>query len=237
MKSNKIKQNLSFFEIKVKEYRDTEKIFSAIRKLVIVDIALDKELDNPQLIFESLNSTGLELSQADLIRNYILMGLDLKNQTYIYKDYWQVMEESFGQENYSTLFDRFMRDYLTIKMGYIPNIKTVYETFKKLYQREGGSENINDIVADIYKYSKYFINMALEKEKHLKLKQQFHELNELQVAVAYPFLLSIYDDYSENIITDETFLEILMLVQSYVFRRFICNYATNALNKVFSCSI
>ena len=93
---------------------------------MIVDIALDRTHDNPQLIFESLNSTGLELTQADLVRNYVLMGLEPVAQEQLYNTHWYPMEKSFGDEAYALYFDRFMRDYLTLKTGAIPNIDRIY---------------------------------------------------------------------------------------------------------------
>ena len=98
---------------------------------MIVDISLNRDQDNPQLIFESLNSTGRELSQADLIRNFILMGLEPQLQTKLYEQYWRPMEVDFGQEAYATHFDSFMRHYLTVKTGEIPNVREVYEAFKQ----------------------------------------------------------------------------------------------------------
>ena len=125
--SKRILDNYNYFLEQIfKSGVDTMTIYHGIAKLIIVDISLDRDHDNPQLIFESLNSTGLELSQADLIRNYVLMGLEPKEQEELYKGYWFPMEQSFGQE-YGGLFDRFMRDYLTLKTGNIPNIRQVYE--------------------------------------------------------------------------------------------------------------
>src|SRR4029078_4415220 len=101
-----------------------------LAKLMVVDVALKRDQDNPQLIFESMNSTGRELSQADLIRNFILMGLQPELQTRLYEQYWRPMEVDFGQEAYGTHFDGFMRHYLTVKTGEIPNVSDVYEAFK-----------------------------------------------------------------------------------------------------------
>ena len=102
-----------------------------LAKLVVVDIALNRDQDNPQLIFESMNSTGRELSQADLIRNFILMGLEPQLQTRLYEEFWRPMEQDFGQEAYGTQFDGFMRHYLTVKTGEIPREREVYEAFKE----------------------------------------------------------------------------------------------------------
>ena len=231
--SKRIKENFEFFKEELAN-EDPEKIYAGIRKLMVVDICLDPKYDNPQLIFESLNSTGLELSQADLIRNFILMGLRPKHQEELYYNYWHVMEKDFGQANYSVLFDRFMRDYLTIKNRNIPNIKNVYETFKNYFFNNGGLDNVDEIIKDIHKFSKFYTRIALEKEQSLKLKQAFVDLNELKVDVAYPFLLNIYNDFEDKIIDEKEFLEILNLIQSYIFRRSVCGIPTNSLNKTFA---
>jgi uncharacterized protein with ParB-like and HNH nuclease domain len=146
--SKRITENYKFFEEQINKVDiDLMTLYLGISKLIIVDIALDREHDNPQLIFESLNSTGLELSQADLIRNYVLMGLEPKQQESLYNDFWYPMEQSFGQSNYVAQFDRFMRDYLTVKTGRIPNIRGVYEEFKT-YDRGNNSGSIQDIVTE-----------------------------------------------------------------------------------------
>jgi uncharacterized protein with ParB-like and HNH nuclease domain len=105
-------------------------VCNGLAKFVIVDIALSRDQDNPQLIFESMNSTGREPSQADLIRNFILMGLEPKLQTRLYEQFWRPVEISIGQEGYNTHFDSFMRHYLTVKTGEIPRLDDVYEAFK-----------------------------------------------------------------------------------------------------------
>jgi len=201
--------------------------------LIIVDIALNREHDNPQLIFESLNSTGLELSQADLIRNYVLMGLEPKQQEELYNDYWYPMERSFGQTDYTAQFDRFMRDYLTVKTGNIPNIRAVYEAFKT-HAHRSISGPVQDIVANIYQYSKYFVHMALENEEDRELREIFSDINILKMHVAYPLFLELYDDYSHERLSREDLISILKLVESYVFRRAVCGIPTNSLNKTFA---
>lgn len=232
--SKQIVENYRFFEERIdKAGIDLMTLYRGIAKLIIVDIALDSEHDNPQLIFESLNSTGLELSQADLIRNYVLMGLERKQQDELYNDYWYPMEQSFGLTDYVAQFDRFMRDYLTVKTGRIPNIREVYEAFKT-YARGNISDSIQEIIADIYLFSKYFVRMALEKEEDKELKEIFSDINTLKVDVAYPFLLEVYADYSQERLNRAELIDILKLVESYVFRRAICGIPTNSLNKTFA---
>src|SRR5690625_7961619 len=112
---------------------DLKNLYQGIQKLIIVDIALGRSHDKPQLIFESLNSTGLDLSQADLIRNYILMGEETNVQNRLYNDYWRPMELRFGYDH-ASLFDSFTSDVLTLKTGHRPDVKEVYEEFKKYVQ-------------------------------------------------------------------------------------------------------
>jgi len=130
--SIRVEASFDFFRQRVAEAKDdVVALCKGLAKLVIVDISLSRDQDNPQLIFESLNSTGRELSQADLIRNFILMGLEPELQTKLYEKYWRPMEVDFGQEAYPTHFDGFMRHYLTVRTGEIPNVREVYEAFKQ----------------------------------------------------------------------------------------------------------
>jgi len=231
--SKRIIENYKFFEDQImKSGIDLMTLYNGISKLILVDISLDREHDNPQLIFESLNSTGLELSQADLIRNYVLMGLEPEEQKELYNDFWFPMEQAFGHSDYVARFDRFMRDYLTVKTGRIPNIREVYEAFKG-YSRDK-NDSIKELLADIFIFSKYFVNMALLKEEDKELKQIFTDINTLRVDVAYPLLLKLYDDYHNEKLNREEFVEILKLVENYVFRRAICGINTNSLNKTFA---
>lgn len=232
--SQRIVDNYNFFANAIRKSGiDLNKLYRGISKLIIVDIALDRDHDNPQLIFESLNSTGLDLSQADLIRNYVLMQLEPKEQNELYMDYWYPMEKGFGDLNDSALFDRFMRDYLTVKTGRIPNINRVYSNFKEYVQSQKG-RHIKEIVADIYRFSQYFVKLAFQKEKDKEINEVLADINTLKVYVSYPFLLELYDDYENGKLSKGDFIAILKLVESYVFRRAICGVPTNSLNKTFA---
>ena len=212
-----------------------EVLCKGIAKLIVVDIALSRDQDNPQLIFESMNSTGKELTQADLIRNYILMGLEIKKQTSLYENYWRPMEMDFGQEAYSSDFDSFMRHYLTVKTGRIPRISEVYDAFKE-YSMTMKSKGIDigNIVEDIRRFSRFYCAMTLNQENDKELRIAFNDLKELKVDVAYPMLLEVYDDYKSGVLTKDDFAKIIRLVETYVFRRNICSIPTNSLNKTFA---
>ena len=206
-----------------------------LAKLVVVDIALSRDQDNPQLIFESMNSTGKELSQADLIRNFILMGLDPALQTRLYEDYWRPMEQDFGQEAYGTQFDSFMRHYLTVRMGDIPREHEVYEAFKEYSRtvpvRDAG---IEVLVKEIRAFARYFCALALGTDEDATLSLAFHDLRELKVDVAYPFLLELYHDYASGTLSAVDFAAAVRLMEAYVFRRAICSIPTNSMNKTFA---
>lgn len=232
--SLRLVDNFKFFQDKMKEVlHELAAVYRGLTKLLVVDISLTHGQDNPQLIFESLNSTGLDLSQADLIRNYVLMGLEPKQQKALYEEHWAPMEKSFGQVEYAREFDRFMRDYLTMKTGAIPNIGAVYEEFKR-HARQEGVGSVEEVVADIHLFAGHFVAMALEREKCAKLREAFQDINALKVYVAYPFLLELYEDYRLERLSQKDFLVILRLVESYVFRRAVCGIPTNSLNKTFA---
>ncbi len=236
--SRRIAENFQLFEAWIAGRKgNLTALCKGIAKLVVVDIALSRDQDNPQLIFESMNSTGRELTQADLIRNYVLMGLEPALQTRLYVDYWRPMELDFGQEAYGTHFDSFMRHYLTVKTGDIPRLDAVYDAFKSHARApEVAKAGVESLVADLQSFAHYFCAMALGAETDRDLKVAFHDLRELKVDVAYPFLLELYDDYARGLLPKRDFEASVRLIEAYVFRRAICAIPTNSLNKTFATS-
>ncbi|GAA8151934.1 hypothetical protein HpBT121_07740 [Helicobacter pylori] len=228
--SSKIVENFKLFgEWISKNTNKLETIFKGLEKLMIVEIALKKGKDDPQLIFESMNSKGMELTQTDLIRNYILMGLEPEKQEIFYKKYWRAMEEDFKQNE--TLFNQFVRHYLTIKTRETPNIKKVYVAFKDYRQKEG--IGIEDLLKDLQKYCGYFCQIAFKKEADKDLNKALGFLVDLEMDVIYPLLLELYSDYSDGVLSKADFIPIIALIESYICRRAVCGLGTNSLNKVF----
>ena len=234
--SLRVRDNFEFFEMKVRELgEDIAPLCRGLEKLLLVDISLDRGHDNPQLIFESMNSTGLELSQADLIRNYVLMGLEPDQQEKLYTNYWRPMEMAFGQDAYSKHFDGFMRHYLTIKTGTIPKIDRVYEEFKSYSQgKDQTPVNVDTLLADLNEFAKYYCAIALGKESEPDLAAAFRDIRELRVDVAYPLMLEMYEDYRKNSLSLKDFTDAVRYIESYVFRRAICSIPTNSLNNTFA---
>jgi len=221
----------------IKQYGQIDEIYAGIFKLSLVSISLDKDSDNPQMIFESMNSTGKDLSQTDLLRNYLLMDLTPEKQTRLYKTYWKPMEELFGEDIYKNdvnKFDYFIRDFLTLKSdtGYICKINNVYENFKRYYLDNNCEKFV--VLKDLFTYAKYYACIDLLQEKDDELKLYWQEFKKLDSHVVYPFLLKLYDDYSCQILIKEDFKKILQVVISYLWRRAICEIPTNSLSKTFA---
>lgn len=234
--SVRITENFALFQDLVDGLgADLHHLCLGLAKLMIVDIALTREQDNPQLIFESMNSTGRELSQADLIRNFVLMGLPPEEQTRLYEDYWRRMELAFGQEAYGSQFDSFMRHYLTYRTGELPNIGAVYEAFKAHARSpEVAAKGTEALLAELQAFAGYYCAMALGQEQEPALAAAFRDLRELKVDVAYPFLLEVYADYEQGLLAAHELEHAVRLVESYVFRRSVCAIPTNSLNKTFA---
>ncbi|MFP6202199.1 DUF262 domain-containing protein [Helicobacter pylori] len=228
--SSKIMENFKLFEEWIRKNTDKlETIFKGLEKLMIVWIALEKGKDDPQLIFESMNSKGIELTQTDLIRNYIVMETEVEKQESFYNQYWRAMEEDFKQNE--TLFNQFVRHYLTIKTREIPNINKVYEAFKDYQQKEG--IEIEDLLKDLQKYCGYFCQIAFKKEDNKDLNKALSFLVDLEMDVIYPLLLELYIDYSDGVLSKQDFIPIIYLTESYLCRRAVCGIPSNGLNKFF----
>ncbi|MGN8393623.1 GmrSD restriction endonuclease domain-containing protein [Helicobacter pylori] len=227
--SSKIVENFKLFEEWVSNTDKLETIFKGLDKLMIVEIALEKGKDDPQLIFESMNSKGMELTQTDLIRNYIIMETEVEKQEGFYNKYWRAMEEEFKQNK--KWFDRFVRHYLTIKTREIPNINKVYAALKDYWQKEG--IGIEDLLKDLQKYCGYFCRIVFKKEANKDLNKALGFLVDLEMDVVYPLLLELYSDYSDGVLSKDDFRSSIALIESYICRRAVCGLGTNSLNKVF----
>ncbi|MDX4049004.1 DUF262 domain-containing HNH endonuclease family protein [Aliarcobacter skirrowii] len=225
-KNSNIYKNYIFFKEKLLEIDNTIELFKGFKKLFIVHIALNRRDDNPQLIFESINSTGVSLSQSDLIRNFLLMDKEAEEQTKLFENYWFKIEENLSSENISD----FVRDYLTMKQNKIPNKSEVYEAFKKfVYENKF---DVKELLDELYEYSKIYKTFLNPKNEVYALKIQ--NLKFLKVTVVFPFLIVLVDLYNKKKIDEENLLHSLNIIESYIVRRAICNQATNALNKVFA---
>lgn len=231
-KHNNLVKNFLYFQDTIKDYteEDIQKIIVGIDKLIYINISLEKGKDDPQKIFESLNSTGLDLSQGDLIRNYILMGLSREEQNKIYKKFWIPIENNCKVVEKNTIINYvsdFIRDYLTLKSNKIVAKTQVFETFKNFYKK---LEELEELV----EYSQaYAILRKPDLEKDPILRKNYKYLKALDQTVINPFLIGIIKDYNNGVIIKEELIEILEILQSYLWRRYITGEPSNSLNKIF----
>ncbi len=230
---SRVLDNYGFFSGQIAKLEITPShLYDAIGKLQIVDIVLDRQYDDPQAIFESLNSTGMDLKDSDLIRNHLLMGLDSAMQTDVYNNIWRPTELLFNYEHQSELLDNFFRDYLTMKLGRIPRKNEVYKEFR--HYHNGSALTIRDLCQDIYSFAKHYTDMHFVRSADSILKSLYSDMKAIRMEVAYPFLLKVHDDCAKGLIDIEELREIVRLCVSYVLRRAVCDIPTNSLNKTFA---
>lgn len=232
--THNIYSNYKYFYETIKKYSyDIDKIYNGIAKLMIVDVSLVRTQDDPQLIFESLNSTGVKLTQADLIRNYLLMDLESEFQNRIYNDFWFQIENKLRDDKEE--LSEFIRDYLTIKHEKIPNKSEVYIEFKKYFAKNFSrcEDDIEKLVKELYSYSNIYEKIIRRQEKKFQINQYLIDFDDLDLKVINPLLLKLYYDYEVNIINEEQFVYVLNLIESCIVRRIICTAPTNSLSKIF----
>lgn len=227
-------KNYRLFEKLIQESNySAEEIYKALGKIELVYIQLEKgkKSENPQMIFESLNSTGLSLTQGDLIRNYLLMNHEYEKQKMLYKNFWLEIEKRITNEKISD----FVRDYLTMKNGSISNKDKVYDDFKKYIKQNNENMDEEGILEELKTYSEYYSWFLNGNSPNNKINEKLSEFRYLRNTTVYPLILSVFEDtYSYKNINENELFDILNLLISYIFRRSVCGYTTNSLNKVFA---
>ncbi len=218
--------NYNYFYTRIqKEEITIDQLYTALTRLEIINITLNQD-DNPQLIFESLNSTGLALSEGDKIRNFILMGLPTKEQNEFYEKYWNRIEVCTGYDVSS-----FIRDYLSVKQQTIPSISKVYITFKSYVEEE--NIETEDLLKDMLAYAKRYEILLKGKTSDKALNACIYRLNRLETTIIRPYFLEVLRLLEEGNLPIDQAREIFLYTENYLFRRNICDLPTNALNKTF----
>ena len=231
--SKTIIENFNFFLDKIRESEiDLGELFNALQRLLMVEISLTEGSDDPQLIFESLNSTGLRLTQTDLVRNYILMGLDQDRQKQIYNNYWYPMEQKFSEMGKGEEFDKFMRYFLNVQTGNERIVaRNVYQEFKTYWENK--KDDIEGTIEKVHQFSKYYADLFFGTFENKEVSTIAKNIKDLKADVVYPFLLEVIDDQKNGEISESELVDVFSLVESYVFRRAICDVPTNSMNKTF----
>lgn len=227
--STQLRENFNYFLSRLRDMGNLEAVVLGLRRLQVTSSVLD-DTDNPQEIYDSLNSTGLPLSQSARIRNYLLMGLDENVMDKAYVDFWAPMEEFFSGDN-SAVFDKFIKDYLTSKTEQIAKIADIYNQFKEFVASQSDMSNV-EISADLARYATLYSHIALGTEPDKPLRETFARHNDIKFEAARPFLLSTYDDFQKNLVSVEGFRAVAELMESYAFRRTVCGLPSNRRAKL-----
>ena len=227
IKESNVTRNYDFFYDKITKCElNIDELFESIKKLEVINIRLDED-DDPQLIFESLNSTGLDLSEADKIRNYLLMSLSPSEQDDLYTRFWNPIEENTKYDPSS-----FVRDYLTMKQGKIGRIDKIYFIFKEYAESVGLSRA--ELLEDMHHYARIYNQVDNAKVGSEKLNRKLNQLRTLDSTIAYPFFMAFFDYTKKSNMPEDEIYKVIDLVEAYWARRIICNLPSNALNKVFA---
>ncbi|HCU07162.1 MAG TPA: DUF4268 domain-containing protein, partial [Holosporales bacterium] len=228
-----VTENYNYFRSIIEE-DNFDLILRGLNRLIFVEISLERDKDDPQRIFESLNSTGLDLSQSDLIRNFILMDLPPKDQNRIFETIWSPIEENAKDlVKQNSLVSDYIRDYLTLRNKKIPNKNKVYTEFKSLYSSKKDEAYLQELenIKSLSAHYKKFINPSSVADNNIRKELEY--INRLEINVAYPFLLQVFEDAENGLLEKSEVIKILRLIQSYTWRRFIVGLPTSALNKIF----
>lgn len=226
---SKVTINYRYFYDRIVTYKEltVDELFRAVNSLEIIDIELEPlHGDNPQLIFESLNSTGLDLTESDKIRNYVLMNLKPIIQERYYDLYWNKIEKNSREE-----LDAFVRNYLTIKKGIIPTMKGVYAAFKAFAK---AGEDMESVMQDMLRFSNAYNDIRNYNVGDENANESAKRLDLLEMTVAYPFLMAFLVYAKEECLDGKEIFRVFSCVENYIFRRLVCDYPTSVLNKIFA---
>jgi hypothetical protein len=233
--SRHIRENLAFFEEQLREQWDADLVWRGLQQLEVVSIALLQSQDKPQVIFESMNSTGKDLSSADLIRNFVLMSYPIEEQDEVYRVYWQPIERTLGAQVYDGVFDDFIRCYLTVSQPLsLGNDGDAYQAFKRYviareYRRE---DRMRILVLRLSRFAGYYVAATTGAIDDLELREALSRIERLMQPAVNPLLLALFDCFEHASLDREGFLGALGMLESYLFRRLICACDQTTLPKL-----
>lgn len=225
IRGSNLTTNYRYFYERIQKNEITiDQLFKAIKSLEVINIKLDND-DNPQLIFESLNSTGLDLSEGDKIRNFILMGQPAEKQENLYENYWDIIEKNTKYQ-----MDLFIRDYLSVKTQSTAPFSKIYINFKDYV--ENNIIETEELLKDLRKYSEFYNILLWDIPSNEDIKSCIFRLNRLETTVTRPFFLEILRLNKEGILAQDETSEIFHTIENYIFRRTICDLPSNVMNRL-----
>ncbi len=230
--TGRLARNLAFFERRIAALDDVDLVWRGLQRLEVVSIALAQGQDEPQVIFESMNATGKDLSCADLVRNFVLMSYPVAEQRDLYRTYWQPIEQLLGTQDFDATFDDFLRSYLSVVHAPTSMDKVdAYQSFKRYVLFCGFNENdrMKNLSLKLKRFARYYVAVTRGEVDDPELAAMFRRLAQLGACVANPLLISLYDGFEHHEFTREAFLELLSTLQSYLLRRAVCDCPGSAL--------
>lgn len=235
--SGRIAENLALLERRVEALDDVDAVWRGLQRLEVVSIALDQTLDDAQVIFESMNSTGKDLTNADLVRNFVLMSYPLAEQDGLYRTYWQPIERILGEDGFDVTFDAFMRCFLGI--AYAPTSMEkadVYQTFKRYVLFHGYNQNdrMKNLSLRLKRYAGYFVAVTRAQTADEELANAFGCLARLGVAAVNPLLVTLYDAYDHQQLSHDDFVSLVRMLEAYLVRRAVCDCSRSVLAPFFT---
>lgn len=222
------------------EKENLERYIDILDRFEIVTIALDTGDDNPQEVFESINSTGKPLSDGDKIRNFALMLNDKDARQHVLDKYWKVIEQSLTDINKDFITD-FFRMYLVSTLQRDVKIEHVYPEFKRQFETaiadQSDIESINKFYDAILRQLDHYLFLKFNRDEngqYSAFRDLGFRLNFLKIEIVYPFLMKVLDRHFSDELSKEDAIKIFEIIESFLTRRIICNFATTGLNKFFS---
>ena len=212
---------------------DPDKVYRGIARLNIVDVKLEPRIDNPQLVFESLNSTGVDLSQSDLIRNYLLMGLPETEQTRLYNNYWSKLEMFFSEAGSAP--DTFLRDYMALKKKTTTQTRadSIYVEFKDFWRSSSDVKHLDTLLDDIVRFAHYYVSFL--RPERIDSKPLATAMWQVHLGSTHALLIMrLYECYEKNALSHDDFIRSLNLIASYLVRRTVLGLQTRDYWSVFA---
>ena len=228
-KPSKVIDNYKFFRKLIKDSDiSSDELYEAMNhfNMVYIELSGDSNEENPQVIFESLNSTGVSLSPSDLVRNFLLMKLDSQQQEELYKKYWVKIERMFA----TPTFAEFIRHYLVVKTHISVKKNSVYSSYKDYFVSNQLSSN--DALADLFKFANYYNQILNHNSNDYEFDRIMEHINVMDSKVVYPYLMLLMDLVNSEQVDQKEANKLAHILESYLFRIKVCKLATNRLNKV-----
>ena len=226
---SKVVKNYQYFKKRIQqsEFSSTE-LYEALNhfNMVYIELTNDVQDENPQVIFESLNSTGVSLSASDLVRNFLLMKLDSDKQSRLYQEYWVKMERIFT----TNTFADFIRFYLTMKMHKMINRAKIYPLYKEFYHGQGLDSE--DALADLYRFAIFYDQLIHAETGIQELNPILRHINAMDSRVVYPYFFMMLEMTSTGEVSQDDVIEVAQIMESYLFRLKVCQLPTNGLNRM-----